>query len=243
MMNLCRNKLSLLMGATAVLGAATVVPASAQTIPLAGFTQTQPGTPFHYTANPGPANATFSASTLVDFTFLNAAAFGAPGGTFLGATLTLTGMAADIATFGVNDSQPVSITGLTITAGPTLLLGMTAADAGVGFFVVQPQITGLEGSTSIGLQGSTTGPAPAAIVYSSDVATIGPGDRDFSLSLTSLTTPLTFNPGDLDFLSFNSSIAGVFGATAGVPEPGSMGMLIGIGVTGTAVMFRRRRRA
>jgi len=243
MMNLCRNKLSLLMGATVVLGAATVVPASAQTIPLAGFTQTVPGTPFTYTANAGAANGTFSATTLVDFTFLNAAAFGAPGGTFLSVSLTLTGVAADIATAsGPNSSQAVTITGLTIKNGPTLLLGMTAMDAGAFFFPVQPQLGGLTGSTSIGLQGSTTGPAPAIITYSSDVATIGAGDRDFSISLTSMTTPLTIG-GDLDFLSFHSSIAGVFGATAGVPEPGSMGMLIGIGVTGTAVMFRRRRRA
>jgi len=243
MMNLCRNKLSLLMGATAVLGAATVVPASAQTIPLAGFTQSQPGTPFTYTANPGAANATFSASTLVDFTFLNAAAFGAPGTTFLGATLTLTGNAADIATpSGANGTQAVTITGLTIMSGSTLLLGMTSADAGVGFFPIQPQLGGLLGSTSSGIQASTTGPFPAVITYSSDVATIGPGDRDFSISLNSMTTPLAIG-GDLDFVSFNSSIAGVFGATAGVPEPGSMGMLIGIGVTGTAVMFRRRRRA
>lgn len=241
MKNSCRNKLSLLSAAMVTLGAAAVMPAYAQTIPLAGFTQTVPGTPFTYTANPGAANGTFSVTTLVDFGFLNAAAFGAPSGTFLGATLTMTGMAADIATAGTNDTQPVTITSMSIKSGSTLLLGMTAADAGMFFFPVQPQLGGLDGSTSSGIQGSTAGFAPAVITYSSDVASIGPGDRDFSISLTSMTTPLHVG-GDLDFLSFNSSIAGVFGAQA-VPEPGSVGMLIGLGVTGTAVMFRRRRRA
>lgn len=243
MMNLCRNKLSLLMGATVVLGAATVVPASAQTIPLAGFSQTVPGTPFTYTQNGGFADASFSATTLVDFSFLNAASFGAPVGTFLGATLTLTGVASDAAApAGPNGTQPVTITGLTIKSGATLLLGMTAINDPGNFFNFQPQLTGLIGGTSTSLIGSTTGPFPALISYSSDVATIGPGDRDFSISLTSMTKGLTIG-GDGDYLSFNSSIAGVFGATAGVPEPSSVGMLIGLGVTGTAVVFRRRRQA
>jgi hypothetical protein len=237
------------------LAAAVLSPAWAATAPLASFSQTTVGaTPFAYNDNGavGVPNATFGDTTNVNFTFLGT---GRAGQTFNNVTETITNGVVTGAPSGPFPQQPVTFT-ITFTT--------TQAQHGVGIgqTLLQMDATGLfqggflggaGGSTSIGIQGSDQGaPGGPLINYSSTVVSglnnNPPGyppasARDYSLSLTSLTNPLTVDPVDLaDFESFNASISGVFGFTPNVPEPGTVAMLIGLGCSSSLLAVRRLRR-
>jgi hypothetical protein len=117
-------------------------------------------------------------------------------------------------------------------------------------------LSGSLGGTTAGLNFSTQGFLGGPISFSSDYIIFAPGTRGATFGLSDIkhngTQGLQFIPsgppfgltlqGDVD--QFDSSIAGSFDAEprpTSVPEPGSVAMLIGFGVAGTAMVIRRRK--
>ncbi len=103
-------------------------------------------------------------------------------------------------------------------------------------------IAGQNNATSAGFGGSTGG--GAVITFTSDFLTFAPtGDKDFSISLTSLTPVLTATAGKA-LRSFRAYSTGSFSSDPapminGVPEPSVWGlMIIGFGMVG--IQTRRR---
>lgn len=245
--------------AVSALAAAVLSPAWA-TMPLASFAQTSAGaTPFFYNDNGAifVPNATFDSSTSVNFSFLGTAR---AGQSFNNVTEAITSSAA--VTSPSTTPSSVQQVDFTITFTTTqvqngvgvgqTLLKMVATGVFAPFPPGGGSLGGLLGSTSIGIQGSDQGPPAPLIMYSSTVVSglnqnppgYGPGTaaRDYSLSLTSLTTPLAIDTTDFqDYQSFHASISGVFGFT-GVPEPGTVAMLIGLGCSSSLLAVRRLRR-
>jgi len=217
--------------------------ARASTIPLASFAQNTPGaTPFVY-SNPllNVPDATISVlSTSVTFIGLSC---GLP--TDANARLTMDGARLSDAInvggsgLGAQVFDPVHVT-IKNAAGTITYLDMVST--GFNFY------TGTLGGTSTGLTGSDPG-GGATIVYSSTVAGVSAaclngGDKDYSLSMASLTTPFAIDASIVnnDVVSHNASISGVFGATASVPEPGAVAALMGVGVAASLFRLRLRRR-
>jgi hypothetical protein len=234
--------------------------ASAQTIPLASFSQSVAGaTPFSYSSNgnTGSTNATFVTSTTVNFTFLDTVGIVPASTTFTGVTFSISGVATSSPSpFAPTSSQLVDLVLSFVTpvaqngvGAGTLLLSMTATAGPVsgGFYGNAPP-----GSTSISIIGADNSTG-AFITYGTAVPGAGNlngnpfgypfvNARDYSISLTSLTAGLAID-GDLaDYVSHSASISGVFGYQQAVPEPGAVAMLIGVGVGGSLFGLRLRRR-
>ena len=105
----------------------------------------------------------------------------------------------------------------------------------------------LSGSTG-GFGASDAGGA-IGITYSSDATSQNlngnppgyPGNvaRDWSISLSGVTTGFALGTNGR-YETFDAVISG--NGNYSVPEPGSMAMLVGVGVMGSVVAFRRRRR-
>jgi hypothetical protein len=130
-------------------------------------------------------------------------------------------------------STSVITVGTTVHAIGANLLSGTFNDAA---------IAGQNAATSAGFGGSTGG--GATITFTSDFLTFSPvGDKDFSISLTSLTPVIFANPG-FALRSFRAYSTGSFSSDPaplvnGVPEPSVWGlMIIGFGMVG--VQARRR---
>jgi hypothetical protein len=260
-MKLSRAILPLVLaGALATFGLGN---ASAQTIPLASFSQSVAGaTPFSYISNgnTGSTNATFGTSTTVNFTFLDTVGIVPAGSTFTGVTLTMSGSANSAPSpFAPTSSQLVDLTLSFVTptaqhgvsAGTTLLtMSATPGPVAGGFYGNAPQ-----GSTSISIIGADASTG-ASIVYGTGVPFAqnlnmnpagypGVNARDYSISLTSLTTPFATDADLQDYVDHSASIAGVFGyqqAPPLIPEPGAVAMLVCIGVSGSLFGLRLRRR-
>jgi hypothetical protein len=240
------------------LAAAVLSPAWA-TVPLASFSQTSPGaTPFFYNSHgaTGLPNATFDSNTSVNFTYLGTAR---AAQTFNNANMSITlstVTSTPSAITGVSE-QPVNftITFTTTQAQHGVGIGQTLLQMDAVGVVTGGFLGGILDTTSIGIQGTDAGdPGGPLITYSSTVVSglnqnpsgygpppPTPAARDYSLSLTSLVPPLTIDTDFADFQDFHASISGVFGFT-GVPEPGTVAMLIGLGCSSSPLAVRRLRR-
>jgi hypothetical protein len=210
------------------------MPRAQATSPLAGFTQSVVGTtPFVWDEGAvDTGDATFSASTTVDFADLS----GLFGGDMAGITMTLTGSRlGDAVDLGGILAQPISITSIEFMDGGTLVLKMVATGV----------YSGLDGSTSTSIAGTTV--IGDTVVYSSDIvssAVLNGGDNDYSWGLTSLSPVFALDASTVavDLADHEASIAGVFGFTPVVPEPGTLAMVVGMGVSGSLFSLRLRRR-
>lgn len=237
--------------------------ASAGSVSLASFAQSVPGIPFHYdTGVVGVGDGSISnvPAKGIGVTF-NGLSAGLPsdGTAFLTIATTTSDRAGlipvdDASGGGPGTKYVQDMDSVTIdiwkdpvgTIGNKLLLEMKATQA-----LIHAQANEFAGTdTSAGLQGNTTGLGlNTKIEYHSDFASdavlnSGPY-RDYSLSFTSLSdTPLaeSIASGVNDFQSFNMSGSGVFGYTPTVPEPGSVALLVGAGISGSLFGLRLRRR-
>jgi len=108
-------------------------------------------------------------------------------------------------------------------------------------------ITGFDTSTSGNVTGSTA-VAGQTIVYTSDFLNFAPTfEKDFSISLSSITNPLAFTAGQA-LATFFATATGTFSTdpaplpTAIIPEPATWGLLVvGFGLVG--LQGRRRSRS
>mgnify|MGYP001566340268 CR=1 FL=1 len=107
-------------------------------------------------------------------------------------------------------------------------------------------MSGAIGST----QGNISSLATSTILYTSDYLTFGVGTRGFSWALSEVKDKASGANGPLfdalnkNIKAFTASISGNFDAEpkpdGGVPEPGTLAMLVGMGVAGSAIVVRRR---
>lgn len=238
-----------------------VTSALAATAPLASFTELAASKDFHYLSNTGGTDdATFSATT---------SALLVPQSPALGfgpvvTTLTITGIAHDPTIWPVNGytgvpgellDENVAITSLSFKVGATNYLSMTALGAAPG--LPGGSLTGNLGADSASIVGSDSLATPNRIVYSSDFATMdlnaNPPDyatnpaRGYSIALVAIQS-LPTNTGldvedaaALDYKHFVATLAGDFSFTPTVPEPGALAMFMGLGISGSLFVLRRRR--
>lgn len=208
--------------------------------PLAGFVQQ--GSTLEFTYDSGALNtadATFDSSATVDFSDLSGLFGGNQPLTMTLSGTRLAGAGGDAADLGPLSVQNVVITSISFKDGATNVLTMTA-DTGL-LLITGPTGNGPTG----GISGDNT--SGGTVTYSSDLvssAILNGGTNSYSWSLDSITPPVTEDGGviNIDFTSFSSTISGLFSYTpTNVPEPGAVAMLIGMGVSGSLFVIRRRR--
>ncbi len=197
------------------------------------------------------ANGTTPAARLVSFSFLQ------PQLTFLGqlaANFTFNATASGVATTASNFIFQNNLSGtFSFTNVNAITVGSNTYAAGSNLLSATFNNTGIAGqrnSTSAGVTAATA--FGATITYTSDFIDFSSTtDRDFSLSLTSVQSPLNATPTGgtpnralrtfrgLSTGSFSSDPAPIVTA---VPEPASWALMIaGFGMVGLATRRRRRR--
>ena len=181
----------------------------------------------------------------VKFSFLQAAL--SPFVSNVVAKFTLSGTTASPANtaFGFK-LEPNIVGSFSFLSTTVLTVGSTVYGVGANLLsgtFTDVSIAGQNNATSAGFGGSTGG--GATIVYTSDFLTFAPtGDKDFSISLTSLTPVLTSIPGNA-LRSFRAYSTGSFSTDPApvinaVPEPSMWGlMIVGFGLVG----IRARQRS
>jgi hypothetical protein len=144
-----------------------------------------------------------------------------------------------VGSFSIKTTNAITIGSTTYAVGANLLTGVFTGGSVFG------QNAGTSGSVS----GSTTG--GAAITYTSDFLSFAPTrDRDFSLSLTSIASPLASSSGKA-LRSFRAVSTGSFSTDpaptpliGGVPESATWAMFIGgFGLMGASLRRRRPENA
>jgi hypothetical protein len=108
------------------------------------------------------------------------------------------------------------------------------------------------GADLIGKAGSSAGNvndatlAGGTISFSSPLISFGPGDKAYSIEMTSIGPPMSASGGALN--SFGAVSTGSFqaalttGGGQGVPEPGTWALMI-VGIGGVGLALRRKTRA
>jgi hypothetical protein len=109
------------------------------------------------------------------------------------------------------------------------------------------QLTGAHGGNTASLLGQDNPILLSTVTFSSGIPGLNAGlsvatERQFALSFTSVTPGLQIPTIIGTPSSFTAQGNGTFAATE-VPEPGAMATLLGIAVSGTAFMVKRRSRA
>jgi hypothetical protein len=153
-------------------------------------------------------------------------------------------------TFSFLSKNAITINGQTFAAGSNLLTGVVGGP-------VAGAIGGLNASTSGALVGATSA-GGTTITYTSDFLSFVPTvDRDFSISLSAITSLLTAttngglnNASGRSFRSFKATATGSFSTdpaplvtVSPVPEVATWGlMLVGFGGIGAALRSRRTAR-
>ncbi len=139
-------------------------------------------------------------------------------------------------TFSFLTTAPITIGGTTYATGANLLSGVFNQGA----------IFGQNGGTSGSFSASTT--SGATVTYTSDFLSFAPTvDRDFALSLTSITSPLARASSARALRTFKAVSTGSFSTdpaplVTAIPEPEVWGMMIvGFGMIGVQVRRRARQ--
>jgi len=153
--------------------------------------------------------------------------------------------------FGIFDVQPLSSGSFSfIYKGPNFVVGQTHYHTNdnllTATFFTGGAIAGQDNSTS-GSVGAATSTGGTTITYTSDFLNFGgTHNKDFAISLSSITPTLGLTTG-LALNTFKASSAGLFSTdpvpltTAIIPEPATWGMLVvGFGLVG--INGRRRSR-
>lgn len=144
-------------------------------------------------------------------------------------------------TFQFTSASNQTINGQAVAAGANLLTGTSGFSTGPG-----GTLAGTNNGTSATFSGSdVTAGSPLffnTVTFTSQFITFTPGQNAFAYSFSgvnpSFTTGGTFPAQFIN--SFTASSTGTF-STSAVPEPGSVALLVGMGVTGASFLARRRR--
>jgi hypothetical protein len=206
--------------------------------PFAEYSQTGTKTTIAWKRTGPLAGTIFATTPDATFDFLDTSKYLSN----LPARLTLLANASGVAAFGGPADEQDGITGafdFRYTGPTTTFMGHTythdVTNLLTGVFTLA-RISGL--GTSGGFHDST---AIGTITYTSDIIDFSSSTAsDFSFSLSGITPPLSFTPGQ-SLNTFNASATGAFSAAFGaVPEPATWAtMIVGAGLIG--LMARRRR--
>ncbi len=180
---------------------------------------------------------TFSVSTVVNFNYV------AQGDVTIPDTLT---HSADLVIIGSLDpGTAVSVLGTKIQSGSVAAFTITGNDAGdipyFGMNLLSGSSSAIVMAGSAASGGITTTQPPDSVAFASDFISAGGFgfERSWSWSLTDVS-PVFGISGAGNIKPFTASISGVFAASP-VPEPGTVAMLVGMGVAGSLVALRRKR--
>jgi hypothetical protein len=209
-------------------------------LPLFSFSQANPGAKdFSY----NDAAGTFMATGSVSFNGLGG---GLPTGTYM---LDLTGHAVGpaIGGGGPGTFQPVAIDSFTFTQSttgdvltinttgtPPVLLALTATTASIS-----ATDNGNAGNQLISFLSTLNG---GQNLNGNPPGYPGANARDWVIGLSGVDTGFSVDAGTGNFNSFSAVISGNGDFTPTVPEPGTVSMVIGIGLSGGLLARRRMRR-
>ncbi len=181
------------------------------------------------------ADQSFSVITNVTFNYAFQGDVAVPDNAPHGAQLTMAG--------SLTGGTGVSILGTKLQPGVLSSFSIIGNDAlDIPYFGMNMLSGGSSAITMVGTAasgGMNSSQPPDAIAFTSDFIGSFGSIRSFSFSLTDVS-PVFALTGANNIRKFDSSISGVFAAEA-VPEPGTMAMLVGMGVAGSLVAIRRRR--
>jgi hypothetical protein len=216
-----------------------------------------PNPAFRFNNGTGVLNL-ITSPTLFTFNFANSA-------TSLGLPLANVGLFQNVnLTFSSQTNGPGTDFGTVLQpmTNVTFTFTTTQAQNGVGAGTVLLSGTGnaILGSQGIQLSGASGGNTASLLAqdnavllsnvsFTSGIASLNTGlagatQEQIALSFTSVNPGLIIPTIIGTPSSFTASGNGTFAATPNaVPEPGSMATLLGIGVSGTALLFKRRKRA
>lgn len=179
----------------------------------------------------------FSVSTVVNFNYVANVDVAVPDTLVHSADLVILG--------SLTPGTGVSVLGTKLQPGSVASFSITGNDAGdlpyFGFNLLSGSSSGIIMAGSAASGGINTTQPPDSVAFTSDfILPSGFGnERSWSWSLTDVS-PVFALTGALNIRAFDSSISGVFAASP-VPEPGTMAMLVGMGVAGSLVALRRKR--
>jgi len=177
-------------------------------------------------------------------------AIAAPLDTNIGANLTFTATANGAPTIPGANSQQFTLTNFTITTGAAQTVGGQLIPMGTVLLSGTTSATNPAGLMQAGTNSSTflvpaPAPAPNGLNFSSAFINFaGATQNGFSLSLTPGATTSVVG-GLLQINAFTAAGTGTFFSTPAanaVPEPGSLALFAGLGVTGSLMVLRRRTR-
>jgi hypothetical protein len=247
-----RNALTLSLAA-GILATVSIIPACAGT--FAQFNQQTGNNAFALTGAVSPGQVLSTTSTPVFFNFLSAAGnplFTAPVplGMDISAVLTLTATSStpvipgptpqesfNNVSFSFTTTANQTVNGFFIPAGTNLLTGSSFAAP----VPISATLAGVSGANSATFSGGDTGVPPAltnTVTFSSAYINFtGATNKAYAYSFSSVFMNFSASPTGLN--PFTAAGTGTFSANNGVPEPGAVAMLAGLGVTGSLFAFRR----
>jgi len=250
-----RNALTLGLAA-GILATVSLLPASAGT--FAQFSQQSGGNAFTLTGPVSPGQVLSTTATPVFFNFL-----AAPGNPTFTSPVPLSMDISAVLTLSATSSTPVlpgptpqesfnnvsfsfttttnqTVGGFFIPAGTNLLTGSSVAIGAP----ISATLSGVNASNSATFSGGDVGVPPAltnVVTFSSAYINFaGATNKAYAYSFSSVF--MNFSAGPTGIIPFTAAGTGTFSANSGVPEPGAVAMLAGLGVTGSLFAFRRLRR-